>query len=163
MQVAPKAHRCILRVTSSAGSIRHTSTEVLIKSNPLFVQSYPGSRLLELQNAENNNPINLDLLHSLTRKLDLYENNHTIGAVLIASSASEVFSGGVNTNQLEDRSQRQQVIKAVNTFASKLAKFPSPSIVVFGGAVEGTALSTFAGCKVNCTFIISIVAWCGVV
>jgi len=127
---------------------RRFSTSVNLVTAPLQVFQYPGARVLTLNSAEQSNPLNKDIIDSISSRLDGYQNNGVVEVILINSASAKKFSKGVDprlsTNYSAD-------VNAINEFNKKLGSYAKPTLVTYEGDVQDGGYSAFSSCKVSIT------------
>ena len=123
--------------------------------------SFPGSRIFEMRKSDvNGNLLTKASLLAMSKKLEVYEENHTIGTYMIgnnflseylfwidveyktASQDTSLFSVGF------DYSKNREMLDSALKMYKMINSIQTPGIVVYAGKVVGNAYSTFAASKV---------------
>jgi len=107
---------------------------------PVFVQSYPGSRVLTLSLPNEGNELTPTMTKTLSEKLKSYTSNASVSAVFFASRSPDVFS-------VSGRSSTKRNLQNLNSFILELASFKKPTLSVYSGQMNGTGYAAFAGSK----------------
>ena len=109
-------------------------------SEPVFVQSYPGSRVLTLSLPNEGNELTPTVTNTLSEKLKSYTSNASVSAVFFASRSPDVFS-------VSGKSSAKKNLQNLNNFILELASFKKPTLSVYSGQMNGTGYAAFAGSK----------------
>jgi len=136
------------RWLTRAGQRRHAqgvrgisrSRAALIDNEPVFVMSYPGSRVLLLAAPDRGNDLSPQVTMALEEKLRQYSTNESVSAVFFASRSPDVFSTSENSSTKAN-------MQSLNSFVTALASFGKPSLAVYSGSMNGTGFAAFAGSK----------------
>jgi enoyl-CoA hydratase/carnithine racemase len=114
-----------------------------ISNYPVWVSSSPGARILELRAQDTGNILTTEVLSTIQTKLEFFNVNKTIGAVIISSATPELFSNGIDNNDVERDEKLNRIVagKSLSSFISKMGK---AVIAVYSGDVGASAYSIFA-------------------
>lgn len=125
---------------------RRFGTSVNLLTTPLQVFTYPGGRVLTLNQTTESNPLSKDIVDSILSRLDSYQNNEVVEVVLINSESSKKFSKGV-----DPKTSKNYVadLNAVNELNKRISTYVKPTVVVYEGGVEDSGYTAFASSKVS--------------
>lgn len=125
---------------------RRFGTSVNLLTTPLQVFTYPGGRVLTLNQTQESNPLGKDIVDSILSRLDSYQNNEVVEVVLINAESTKKFSKGVDpktsNNYVAD-------LTAINDLNKRIATYTKPTVVVYEGGVEDSGYTAFASSKVS--------------
>eukprot|EP01041_Mallomonas_annulata_P006127 gene6127-12405_t len=128
-----------------SASIRFLSTRPAEIVSPVFSQIIPGSRVLQLSEPESSNILKGTSLGMLNNFMTHFDDNITISAVFFASSSPDVFSGGVDENEI--REKNGITIKLVHDVINSISSSKKVTLAVYGGYSSGSGYAIFSGSK----------------
>lgn len=117
-----------------------------LQSDPIFVSVSPGARTLELRTSESGNMLTTEVMNTIQRKLEMYEANTIIGAMIITSENPDLFSNGLDNNEVEN-SEKKRRIAAASKLSSYISSMDKAVIAVYSGSVAASAYSVFASAR----------------
>lgn len=121
-----------------------------ISTDPVWISVSPGARVLELRAPDSGNMMTADVLNTIQTKLGFYEQNHTVGAVIVVSEDPNLFSNGIDDNDVEKDEKKRRIVAAnsLSTFISKMEQGNTTAMVaVYSGSVGASAYSIFASAQ----------------
>jgi len=115
----------------------------LYETDAVMSMTYPGSRVLSLSQPDEGNFISEQVLSTIKDKLDLYRDNHTVGAIFVTSYSPVMFSAGLEPLSKEDKAGRRQLVLAANEVARDIEQLGQATVAVFSGQVDACAFAVF--------------------
>lgn len=115
--------------------------------SPLFIHSYPGSRVFELASPSSGNKLSINLISGIKAKLSNISDNFTVSAVFFSSFSKNgnVFSTGIDlTDFLNDR---EKYLESINNLSSVVSLLKKETFSVYSGHSNGTGFGVFSGAK----------------
>jgi enoyl-CoA hydratase/carnithine racemase len=143
----------IKNYNKSALRISFSSKASNNETKPIFIHTYPGSRVLELSKANDGNLITYEVSAIIHNKLDSYVNNKAISAVFVTSESTELFSNGIDLENFQSLEQKKLTIDSVQKLARAISTYKKPILSVFNGLSNGSSFGTFAGSMVSIYYI----------
>ena len=128
--------RCLSAVPAFASPLSQTQA----LAHPVFVLSYPGSRVLSLASPGTGNELGPAVTGALEHHLRSYESNETVSAVFFASRSPDVFSTSAQSSSRPN-------LASLGSFVTALSSFKKPTLAVYSGSVNGTGFAAFSTCK----------------
>ena len=130
----------VRRVPSRVKQWQFSTAAQLTSQNldgPVFIHTYPGSRVFELCASSTGNLISANLVSEISRKLSRMTENVTVAAIIFqAYSSGEIFSVGVDKDEYEK--DRTACIKNLQKLATDIRKLEKATVGVFSGHSNGT-------------------------
>ena len=119
--------------------------------------SYPGTRLLVLNDIDNANALTSKANKELTNYLNSCEKSESVSVVFFSSGSDEIFSEGVTDSDFLANAQNASLYKFLQINANNIKQFKKPTVAVFMGRSSGTPFGAFSGCTVSCNDIVLII------
>jgi len=116
-----------------------------IEPDPVFVEKFPGSRIIHLSKSDNKKHICLQTCGMIQDLLKSYERNIIVGAIFISSDSVDLFSEGVNK---EDITTQPILYEQIRNLITNIRTHSKPILSIFDGKVAGSAFGIFSSSKV---------------
>ena len=120
--------------------------------------SYPGTRLLVLNDIENGNALSSKANKELTNYLTSCEKSESVSVVFFSSGSDEIFSDGVSDSDYLANSQNASLFKFLQINANNIKRFKKPTVAAFMGRSTGTSFGAFGASMVS--YLMISVAYC---
>ena len=118
----------------------------LASYNGVQVLNSPGVRAVELCRPDKGNYLTTSVVQNLTKKIEDFENNWVANAIFLGSQSLYFFSAGVHESDfLDEKTEGQELDKAIQVCASRVFDFPKHMISLYGGFITGTPFGMLLG------------------
>lgn len=129
------------RFSTVASSHMQSASHSDFAVDPVFVVTSPGSRLVELRRPHGGNVLDTETTAMVSTHIANLGANSVVQALLFTSEDPDMFSLTMGAPGGRD------MLEGMHAMAVAVADSEKETVVMYGGALTGTAFSAFAGAK----------------
>jgi enoyl-CoA hydratase/carnithine racemase len=146
VRIAPTKRTTFL-VKEDRVEVKGTSEDARFINKPLFVHSFPGSRVIELNRPGYGNPLTRSSVGALKNNLELLEDNNIVEIVFVGScnELTDVFSIGLCPQTL--KLNRRGLLSDVSSLAQHMDGYKKKLGSIVSGKMPGTVLGLLLNAK----------------